>query len=54
MDWVDRPQNLKNFFGILQLLQGFHLDNFPLKILKLNWVNFHSVTLQLKCLDFSI
>ena len=52
MDWVDRPKNCKGFYRILQLLQGSHLDNFPLKTLKLNWVAFHSVTFQLKCLDF--
>ena len=49
MDWVDRPKNCKGLYGILQ---GSHLDNFPLKTLKLNWVAFHSVTFQLKCLDF--
>ena len=42
MDWVDRPQNYKDLYGILQLLQGSHLDNFPLKTLKLGWVAFHS------------
>ena len=52
MDWVDRPQNYKDLYGILQLLQGSHLDNFPLKSLKLGWVAFHSLTFQLKCLDF--
>jgi len=52
MDWVDRSQNFKGLYGILQLLQGSHLDNFPLKTLKLDWVAFHSVTFQLKCLDF--
>ena len=52
MDWVDRPKTCKGLYGILQLLQGSHLDNFPLKTLKLNWVAFHSVTFQLKCLDF--
>ena len=52
MDWVDRPQNLKGLYGILRLLQGSHFDNFPLKTLKLDWVAFHSVTFQLKCLDF--
>ena len=52
MDWVDRPQILKGLYGIFQLLQGSHLDNFPLKTLKLDWVAFHSVTFQLKCLDF--
>jgi len=51
MDWVDRPQNCKGLYGILQLLQGSHLDNFPLKTLKLDWVAFLSVTFQLKCLD---
>ena len=52
MDWVDRPQNYKDLYGILQLLQGSHLDNFPMKTLKLGWVAFHSLTFQLKCLDF--
>ena len=52
MDWVDRPQNYKDLYGILQLFQGSHLDNFLRKTLKLGWVAFHSVTFQLKCLDF--
>jgi len=52
MDWVDGPQNVKGLYGILQLLQGSHLENFPLKTLKLDWVAFHSVTFRLKCLDF--
>jgi len=52
MDWVARPQKCKGLYGILQLLQGSHLDNVPLKTLKLDWVAFHSVTFQLKCLDF--
>ena len=52
MDWVDMPQNCKGLYGILQLLQGSNLDNFPLKTLKLDGVAFHSVTFQLKCLDF--
>ena len=47
---VDRPQNYKGLYGILQLLQGSHLDNFLLKTLKLGWVAFHSLTFQLKCL----
>ena len=51
MDWVDRPQNFKGLYGSLQLLQGSHWDNFPLKTLKLDWVAFHSVAFQLKCLD---
>ena len=43
MDWVDRPKNYKGLYGgILQLLQGSHLDNFPQKTLKLGWVAFHS------------
>ena len=29
-------------YGILQLLQGSHLNNFVLKTLKLGWVAFHS------------
>ena len=52
MDWVDRPKNYKGLYGILPLLQGSHLDNFTLKTLKLGWVAFHSLTFQLKCLDF--
>ena len=43
MDWVDRPQNYKGLYGILQLLQGSYLDNFLLKTLKLGWVAFHSL-----------
>ena len=38
MDWVDKPKNYKDLYGILQLLRGSHLDNFPLKTLKLGWV----------------
>ena len=52
MDWVDRSKNYKGLYGILQHLQGSHLDNFSLKTLKLGWVAFHSQTFQLKCLDF--
>ena len=43
MNWVDRPQNYKGLYGILQLSQGSDLDNFPLKILTLGCVAFHSV-----------
>ena len=39
MDWVERPQNYKGLY----FLQGSHLDNFPLKTLKLGWVAFHFV-----------
>ena len=52
MDWVDKPQNYKDLYGILQLLRGSHLNNFLLKTLKLGWVALYSVTFQLKCLDF--
>ena len=52
MDWVDKPQINKDLYGILQLLRGSHLNNFPLKTLKFGWVAFHSVKIQLKCLDF--
>ena len=48
---VDKPKNYKDLYGILQLLRCSHLNNFPLKTLKLGWVAFHSVTVQLKCLD---
>ena len=52
MDWVDKPQNYKDFYGILELLRGSRLSSFPLKTFKLGWVAFHSVKVQLKCLDF--
>ena len=52
MDWVDRPKNYKGLYGILQLLQGSHFDNFQQKTLKLGRVAFHSVTCQFQCLDF--
>ena len=34
MEWVDKPQNYKELYGILELLRGSHLNNFPLKTLK--------------------
>ena len=49
---VERPQNYKGLYEILQLMQGSHLDNFPLKTLKIGWVALHPVTFQLQCLDF--
>ena len=54
MDWVDKPQNYKDLYGILQTLRGSHLNNFPRKFLKLGWVACHSVTFQLKSLDFQL
>ena len=51
MDWVDRPQNFKGLYGTLQLLQGSHLDNFPLKTLKLSCVAFHSLTFQFNLIN---
>ena len=46
--WIgsDRPNNYKGLYGILQLLQGSHLDNFPQKTLKLGRAAFHSLTFQ--------
>ena len=41
-----RAKNYKGLYGILQLLQGSHLDNFPQKTLKLGRVAFHSLTFQ--------
>ena len=41
----------KGLYGLFQLLQGSHLDNFLLKNLKLGWLAFHLLTFQLKCLD---
>ena len=52
MDLLDKPQNYKDLYGILQLLRGSHLNNFMLKTLKLGLVAFPSVKFQLKCLDF--
>ena len=48
MDWVERGKKLEleGLFGILQLLQGSHLDNFLQKSLKLGRVAFHSLTFQ--------
>ena len=52
MDWVYKPRNYKDLYGILQLLGGSYLNNFQLKTLKLGLVALHSVKFQLKCLDF--
>ena len=52
MDWVDRPKNYKGLYGILQLLQGSHLDNFPQKTLKLGQLAFHPLKFEFQCLDF--
>ena len=41
-------QNYKGLYGVLQLLQRSHLDNFPPKTLKLGWVAFYSLAFQLK------
>ena len=41
-----QTKNYKGLYGILQLLQGSHLDNFPQKTLKLGRVAFHSLTFQ--------
>ena len=49
---LNKPQNYKDLYGILQLLRGSHLKHFPLKTFKLGRVAFHSVTFQLNCLDF--
>ena len=45
-------KNRKDLYEIWQLLQGSHLDNFLLRTLNLGWVAFHSLTVQLKCLDY--
>ena len=31
MDWVDKPQNHKNFYGILQTLRGSPLEQFSME-----------------------
>ena len=41
-----QARNYKSLYGILQLLQGSHLDNFPQKTLKLGQVAIHSLTFQ--------
>ena len=41
-----QAKNYKGLYGILQLLQGSHLDNFPQKTLKLGRVAFHSLKSQ--------
>ena len=41
-----QAKNYEGLYGILQLLQGSHLDNFPQKTLKLGRVAFHSLTFQ--------
>ena len=51
------PKIVEGLYGLgrqatLQLLQGSHLNNFPLKTLKIGWIAFYSVAFQLKCLDF--
>ena len=46
MDWVDRPKNYEGLYGILQLLQGSHLDNFSQKSLELGRVAVHSLKFQ--------
>ena len=51
MDWVDKPQNYKDLYGILQLLRGSHLNNLPRKTLKLGWVAY-SVTFQFEIFRF--
>ena len=42
MDWVDKPQNYKDLYGILKTLRGSHFNNFPRTTLKLGWIAFHS------------
>ena len=55
MDWVDKPQNYKDLYGILKLLQDSHLKNIPLKTVKLGWVAFHSVgSISVEMFRFSI
>ena len=39
---LGRQAKIKGLYGIFQLLQGSHLDNFLLKTLKLGWLAFHS------------
>ena len=54
MDWVDRPQNYKDLYGILQLLRGSHLNNLPLKTLKLGWVSFTFSNITVEMFRFTV
>ena len=54
MDWVDKPQNYKGLYGLLQLLQGCHLNNVPLKTLKLWLDNLSFSRISVKMFRFSI
>ena len=51
MDWVDKAKSYKALYGIFQHLQGSHLDNCPLKTLKLGGIACHLVTFQSIFLD---
>ena len=44
MDLVDKPLNFKSLYGILEVLQGSHLECFLLTTLKLDYLALHSVT----------
>ena len=52
MDWVDKPQNCKDLYGILQLLQGSHLNKFLLKTQ--GWVAFSFSKISVELFRFSI
>ena len=54
MDWVDKPQNYKDLYGILQLLRGSHLSNFPLKTLKTSLDSFSFSNISVEMFRFSI
>ena len=51
MDLVDNPQNFKSLYGILEVLQGSHLECFLLTTLKLDCLALHSVTFRFTCSD---
>ena len=51
MDLVDKPQNFKSLYGILEVLQGSHLECFLLTTLNLACLALHSITFRFTCSD---
>ena len=51
MDWVEKPQNYKDLYGILQTLRGCHLKRSLQRTLKLGQIAFHALKFQLRCLN---
>ena len=51
MDLLDKAQNFKSLYVILEVLQGSHLECFLLTTLKLDCLALHSVTFRFTCSD---